>query len=193
MLFDKFKNRLDKYIYENISFRITTVVLSIMIMYLVYVIISRTDSQKVVFMPPKIVNQEFWIAGNQVSKQYLHEMGQFVSFNLLNITRENANNNIENILTLVDPNFYQQLKTNLLMQTDYITANSISRTFFVSSIDADTKGLIKVHGVIKDIISDKVVRSENIILSINYMIEHGRFFINGINIENPNQQRNKDK
>lgn len=193
MLFDKFKNRLDKYIYENISFRIITVVLSIMIMYLVYVIISRTDSQKVVFMPPKIVNQEFWIAGNQVSKQYLHEMGQFVSFNLLNITRENANNNIENILTLVDPNFYQQLKTNLLMQTDYITANSISRTFFVSSIDADTKGLIKVHGVIKDIISDKVVRSENIILSINYMIEHGRFFINGINIENPNQQRNKDK
>ncbi|EAI8358523.1 conjugal transfer protein TraE, partial [Campylobacter coli] len=181
----------DKYIFENITFRIVTLILSFVILVLIWVILARTDSQKVVFMPPKIVNQEFWIAGNQVSKGYLHEMGQFISFNLLNITKENARNNIDNLLTLVDPKFYQEVKTKLLEQMNYIIDNAISRTFFVSAIDADTKGQIKVFGVVKDIISDKVVRSSQSVLKINYIIEQGRFILNDLSIEE--EKNNKEK
>lgn len=141
---------------------------------------ARTDSQKVVFVPPKIVNQEFWIAGNEVSKTYLHEMGQFITFNLLNVTKSNANNNIENILTLVDPKFYDEVKSKLLEQARYIIENSISRTFFVTSINADTKGIIRVYGVIKDIIENKVVRSENTEFEIKYDIILGRFFLTDV-------------
>ncbi|EKQ0670951.1 conjugal transfer protein TraE [Campylobacter jejuni] len=191
MLFDKYKNQMDKYIFENITFRIVTLLLSFVILVLIWVILARTDSQKVVFMPPKIVNQEFWIAGNQVSKGYLHEMGQFISFNLLNITKENARNNIDNLLTLVDPKFYQEVKTKLLEQMNYIIDNAISRTFFVSAINADTKGQIKVFGVVKDIISDKVVRSSQSVLKINYIIEQGRFILNDLSIEE--EKNNKEK
>ncbi|EGP7935182.1 conjugal transfer protein TraE [Campylobacter jejuni] len=191
MLFDKYKNQMDKYIFENITFRIVTLILSFVILVLIWVILARTDSQKVVFMPPKIVNQEFWIAGNQVSKGYLHEMGQFISFNLLNIAKENARNNIDNLLTLVDPKFYQEVKTKLLEQMNYIIDNAISRTFFVSAIDADTKGQIKVFGVVKDIISDKVVRSSQSVLKINYIIEQGRFILNDLSIEE--EKNNKEK
>ncbi|EJC1873809.1 conjugal transfer protein TraE [Campylobacter jejuni] len=191
MLFDKYKNQMDKYIFENITFRIVTLILSFVILVLIWVILARTDSQKVVFMPPKIVNQEFWIAGNQVSKGYLYEMGQFISFNLLNITKENARNNIDNLLTLVDPKFYQEVKTKLLEQMNYIIDNAISRTFFVSAIDADTKGQIKVFGVVKDIISDKVVRSSQSVLKINYIIEQGRFILNDLSIEE--EKNNKEK
>ncbi|EMQ8423653.1 conjugal transfer protein TraE [Campylobacter coli] len=191
MLFDKYKNQMDKYIFENITFRIVTLILSFVILVLIWVILARTDSQKVVFMPPKIVNQEFWIAGNQVSKGYLHEMGQFISFNLLNITKENARNNIDNLLTLVDPKFYQEVKTKLLEQMNYIIDNAISRTFFVSAIDADTKGQIKVFGVVKDIVSDKVVRSSQSVLKINYIIEQGRFILNDLSIEE--EKNNKEK
>lgn len=191
MLFDKYKNQMDKYIFENITFRIVTLILSFVILVLIWVILARTDSQKVVFMPPKIVNQEFWIAGNQVSKGYLHEMGQFISFNLLNITKENARNNIDNLFTLVDPKFYQEVKTNFLEQMNYIIDNAISRTFFVSAIDADTKGQIKVFGVVKDIISDKVVRSSQSVLKINYIIEQGRFILNDLSIEE--EKNNKEK
>ncbi|EAH9555030.1 TraE/TraK family type IV conjugative transfer system protein [Campylobacter coli] len=191
MLFDKYKNQMDKYIFENITFRIVTLILSFVILVLIWVILARTDSQKVVFMPPKIVNREFWIAGNQVSKGYLHEMGQFISFNLLNITKENARNNIDNLLTLVDPKFYQEVKTKLLEQMNYIIDNAISRTFFVSAIDADTKGQIKVFGVVKDIISDKVVRSSQSVLKINYIIEQGRFILNDLSIEE--EKNNKEK
>lgn len=193
MLFDKYKNKMDKYLLENITFRTVTLILSLLIVFLVWIIVSRTDSQKVVFMPPKIINQEFWIAGNEVSKTYLHEMGQFVSFNLLNITKENANNNIENLLTLVDSKFYNEIKIKLLEQTNYIIDNAISRTFFVSSIDADTKGLIKVFGVVKDIIGDKVVRSSQSIVNIHYEINQGRFVLNDILIEEGKNDKTKDK
>lgn len=193
MLFDKYKNKMDKYLLENITFRTVTLILSLLIVFLIWIIVSRTDSQKVVFMPPKIINQEFWIAGNEVSKTYLHEMGQFVSFNLLNITKENANNNIENLLTLVDSKFYNEVKIKLLEQTNYIIDNAISRTFFVSSIDADTKGLIKVFGVVKDIIGDKVVRSSQSIVNIHYEINQGRFVLNDILIEEGKNDKTKDK
>lgn len=192
MLFDKYKNKMDKYLLENITFRTVTLILSLLILFLVWIIVSRTDSQKVVFMPPKIINQEFWIAGNEVSKTYLHEMGQFISFNLLNITKENAHNNIENILTLVDSRFYQEVKVKLLEQSNYIIDNAISRTFFVSAIDADTKGLIKVFGVVKDIIGDKVVQSNQNILSINYSINQGRFIIDNISIEEEKKNAEKE-
>ncbi|TNH35035.1 TraE/TraK family type IV conjugative transfer system protein [Campylobacter helveticus] len=193
MLFDKYKNKMDKYLLENITFRTVTLILSLLIVFLVWIIVSRTDSQKVVFMPPKIINQEFWIAGNEVSKTYLHEMGQFVSFNLLNITKENANNNIENLLTLVDSKFYNEVKIKLLEQTNYIIDNAISRTFFVSAIDADTKGLIKVFGVVKDIIGDKVVRSSQSIVNIHYEINQGRFVLNDVLIEEGKNDKTKDK
>lgn len=180
MLFDKYKNKMDKYLYENITFRTISIALSIVIIFLVYIIVARTDSQKVVFVPPKIVNQEFWIAGNEVSKTYLHEMGQFITFNLLNVTKSNIQNNIDNILTLVEPKYYNEVRGKLLEQARYITENSISRTFFVSAIDADTKGTIKVYGVVKDIIKDKVIRSEITEYDIKYDIVLGRFFLNDV-------------
>lgn len=192
MLWEKYKNKMDRYIFENITFRVTTIVLSFVVLLLVWIIIARTASERVVFMPPKVINQEFWIAGDEVSKGYLHEMGQFVSFNLMNITKNNAKNNIENLLTLVDSRFYQQIKLKLNEQMNYIIDNEISRTFFVSGIDADTRGLIKVFGVVKDIISDKVVRSNQSTLNIQYEINQGRFIINDINIEEDKKGKTKE-
>jgi len=175
-----FKNKLDKYIFENITFRFTTTALVLLIMYLIWIIVSRTDSQKIVFMPPKMVAQEFWITGNEVSKSYLHEMAQFVTFNLLNITKHNASSNVDNIMPLIDPAYYNQVKTELTAQNEYVIANSISRTFFLSAVDADTKGTIIVQGVMKDIIGDKVVNSKPYLVNIGYKIEQGRFWINAI-------------
>ena len=171
MLEKFYKNKLDRYIFENITFRIITIALLMIIIYLVWILSTRINEQKIVFMPPKVITQEMWVKGNEVSKSYLQDMGQFIASNLLNITKDNAKNNVDNIIELI-------------AQTEYIINNSISRTFFVSSVNADTKGLIKVMGVIKDIIGDKVVNSENYIVEIGYKMEQGRFWINSIDSKN---------
>ena len=182
-MFQKFyKNSLDKYIFENITFRFITTILILLIVYLVWVLSTRINAQKVVFMPPKVITQEMWVTGSEVSKSYLEEMGQFVAFNLLNITKHNANSNIDNIMPLIEAQYYNQVKGELIAQTEYIINNSISRTFFVSLIDANTKGKIVVDGVIKDIVGDKVVTSKNTLVNIGYKIAQGRFWINSIEV-----------
>jgi len=187
MLFDKFKFKMDKYIYENWTFRIVTIILLGVIIFQSYLISSRMDNQKVVFMPPKIINQEFWVTGNQVSKSYLNEMAQFIIFNLMNITKETAKNNIDNLLILVSPDYYYEVKSKLIEQMNYITDNAISRVFFPSTVNADHKGIIKVTGVMKDIISDKIMKSEQVIVRIDYQIKQGRFWIYDIKITKDNK------
>ncbi|MDD3476969.1 MAG: TraE/TraK family type IV conjugative transfer system protein [Sulfurimonas sp.] len=182
MLFDKFKFKMDKYIYENWTFRIVTIVLLGVIIFQSYLISSRMDNQKVVFMPPKVVNQEFWVTGNEVSKSYLNEMAQFTVFNLMNVTKETAKHNIDNLLVLVSPDYYYEVKANLIEQMNYITDNAISRVFFPSVVNVDQKGLIKVTGVMKDIISDKIMKSEQAVVRIEYQIKQGRFWIYDIKI-----------
>lgn len=184
MLEKFYKNKLDRYIFENITFRIITIALLMIIIYLVWILSTRINEQKIVFMPPKVITQEMWVKGNEVSKSYLQDMGQFIASNLLNITKDNAKNNVDNIMHLIEPQFYNKVRAELIAQTEYIINNSISRTFFVSSVNADTKGLIKVMGVIKDIIGDKVVSSENYIVEIGYKMEQGRFWINSIDSKN---------
>ena len=184
MLEKFYKNKLHRYIFENITFRIITIALLMIIIYLVWILSTRINEQKIVFMPPKVITQEMWVKGNEVSKSYLQDMGQFIASNLLNITKDNAKNNVDNIMHLIEPQFYNKVRAELIAQTEYIINNSISRTFFVSSVNADTKGLIKVMGVIKDIIGDKVVNSENYIVEIGYKMEQGRFWINSIDSKN---------
>ena len=184
MLEKFYKNKLDRYIFENITFRIITIALLMIIIYLVWILSTRINEQKIVFMPPKVITQEMWVKGNEVSKSYLQDMGQFIASNLLNITKDNAKNNVDNIMHLIEPQFYNKVRAELIAQTEYIINNSISRTFFVSSVNSDTKGLIKVMGVIKDIIGDKVVNSENYIVEIGYKMEQGRFWINSIDSKN---------
>ncbi len=184
MLFDKYKNKNDRFVYENTTLRFACLILAGLIVFLIWTIVARTDTERTVFLPPKIANQEFWVAGNEVSKTYLHEMGQFVSFNLLNITKENSTNNMENVLTLVAPEFYSIVKASLLEQTYYILDSGISRTFFVTGINADKKGLIVVNGIIKDILGDRVANSFKAEVNIGYKIMQGRFFIDEIGIKN---------
>ena len=90
-MFQKFyKNNLDKYIFENITFRFITTISYFVDCVFSLVLSTRINAQKVVFMPPKVITQEMWVTGSEVSKSYLEEMGQFVAFNLLNITKHNA-------------------------------------------------------------------------------------------------------
>ena len=88
MLEKFYKNKLDRYIFENITFRIITIALLMIIIYLVWILSTRINEQKIVFMPPKVITQEMWVKGNEVSKSYLQDMGQFIASNLLNITKK---------------------------------------------------------------------------------------------------------
>lgn len=183
MLWDKFKYKLDKYIYENWTFRIVTLVLLGIIVFQQYMMSSKLNSQRTVFVPPTVSMKEFWVMGDQISKEGLEDTGKFVAYNIFNVTKEIAPKNIDNIMALVPPEYYYEVKTSLIEQMEYVTSNGIARSFYPSMIDAKEKGLIKISGVLKDTISDKVVNSKRMVFEIQYQIVQGRFWLHGWNID----------
>ena len=176
MLWDKYKFKLDKYIFENWTFRIVTLILAGVIVFEGYLITEKVNSERVIVLPPKI-SKPFWVAGNKISKGYLENMGSFIAFYLYDISPDTAKNSIDNILVYVEPQYYGIVKKILYKQIDYITANDISRVFYPSSINVDTPGQIKVIGILKDIIGNKIVNQKQIELDIGYEIKQGRFWI----------------
>jgi conjugal transfer pilus assembly protein TraE len=179
MLWNKYKFKMDKYVFENWTFRIITLILSGVIIFEGYLISEKVNNQKVVILPPKM-SKPFWVAGNQVSKAYLEQMGQFIAFYLFNINANTAKISIENILPFVEPKYYGEIKKVLYEQVAYIEDNDISRVFYPSVVKVDKKGELKVIGILKDLISNKVVSTRQVKLNIKYKIKQGRFWITSI-------------
>jgi len=176
MLWKKYKFKLDRYIYENWTFRIVTLVLAGIIVFEGYLLSEKVNNERVVVLPPKI-SKPFWVAGNKISKSYLEQMGQFVAFYLFDVDKNTAKISVENILTYVEPEFYHIVKKMLYEQVKYITENDISRVIYISKINTNKKGKIEVIGILKDIIGSKVVNTRQVILDIGYKIKQGRFWI----------------
>jgi conjugal transfer pilus assembly protein TraE len=185
MLWDKYKFKLDKFIFENWTFRITTLILSGVIIFEGYLIANKIDNQKVIVLPPK-VTKPFWVSGNLVSKSYLEQMGQFIAFFLFDVTKDTAKISVENILPYVEPQYYGLVRKMLYKQIKYIIDNDISRVFYPSAVDVKNKGLIRVIGILKDMIEDNVVSQKQVELDIRYKIKHGRFWITSIVVKENN-------
>ena len=104
-------------------------------------------------------------------------IGNFIAQNMLNISYNNANLIVSNILPLVHSNTYKDVRLELKKMVNYIISNDIARSFFISKIDITQKDKIIVHGSITDFITSKVLRNKDVSLEIDYTVKYGQFFI----------------
>lgn len=184
----KYRSMLDRFKKENKTIKFIIICLLLIIAYQSHLIISKSSSERIVFLPPKVINKEISIAGDNLSKEYLEEVASFITYNLFNTTTEQANNNALNILALVDSSAYYQTKQKLQEQYDYIKLNNISRTFFINKINL-SRNHIQVEGILKSFIGNKVASHERSLLDIDYRVENGRFYITNLNATY--EERNK--
>lgn len=183
MDFLKFKSIKDNLLKENILLKSVIVVEGVLIASLAFTLISNSNSQRTVFLPPQATYQEFWVSGDQVSKSYLENVSSFVAYNLLNISPDNANSLLSNLLPLVDSDSYYKVKEELTKMHNHILSNQISRTFYAGTVQIVGNNKLILGGVIKDAISQKIVKSENVNLVIEYKIKFGRFYITNLGLE----------
>lgn len=174
------KNKLDRFEMENVTSRIIIAALTLIVVWQQFILSSRVTGQRTVFMPPKVMSQEFWVAGDQVSSSYLEMMTQFIIFNLFNVTPENAKSNGDNLLALVEPDFHNAVDSVVKTQLSYLIENQISRSFYIGKIDSKKPGVLIVEGMMKEQVSDKTVSKETVVVTISYGINQGRFWLRGI-------------
>lgn len=196
MDFKLFNNYKDNILSQNAILKFSVVLMTVSNIYLVTQLVNNSNSQKTVFLPPQNTYKEFWVSGDVVSESYKQMIGNFIAQNMLNISYNNANLIVSNILPLVHSNTYKDVRLELKKMVNYIISNDISRSFFISKIDTTQKDKIIVHGSITDFITSKVLRNKDVSLEIDYTVKYGQFFIvnlklNGL-VELDGTKDNKD-
>lgn len=185
MEFNKFVNIKDGFIKENMLLKTVIGIEAILIVVLTYTVISKTDSQKTVFLPPQNTYKEFWVSGDQVSQSYLETVGTFIAYNLLNVTKDNANQLISNILPMIESSNYYEVKKELQKTHNYIVSNQLSRSFFSSGVrvDPEVPNRMIVEGILNDSISTKIIKNRKVKLFIDYEIKFGLFKIINLSLK----------
>ena len=177
MDFKLYRNFKDIILSQNGLLKLSVISMTIMNIYLVTQLVNNSNSQRTVFLPPQNTYKEFWVSGDVVSESYKHMIGNFISNNMLNISFNNANLIVSNILPLVHSSTYKDVRLELKKMVNYIISNDISRSFFISKIDITQKDKIIVHGSITDFITSKVLRNKDVSLEIDYTVKYGQFYI----------------
>ena len=177
MDFKIFKNYKDNILSQNVILKLSVVLMTVSNIYLASQLVNNSNSHKTVFLPPQNTYKEFWVSGDVVSESYKQMIGNFIAQNMLNISYNNANLIVSNILPLVHSNTYKDVRLELKKMVNYIISNDIARSFFISKIDITQKDKIIVHGSITDFITSKVLRNKDVSLEIDYTVKYGQFFI----------------
>ena len=177
MNFQIFKNYKDNILSQNAILKLSVALMTVSNIYLVTQLVNNSNSQRTVFLPPQNTYKEFCVSGDVVSESYKQMIGNFIAQNMLNISFNNANLIVSNILPLVYSSTYKDVRLELKKMVNYIISNDISRSFFISKIDITQKDKIIVHGSITDFITSKVLRNKDVSLEIDYTVKYGQFFI----------------
>lgn len=135
----------------------------------ILIIALALKSERTILMP--IENRKpMHFQGNQVSKEYLEELGLYFSKLLLDITPSSFPHNHEQILKYVAPEAYGELKKQLMRDGEQYTKLQLSTHFYPTQITIHPKILeVEVKGLLTSYIAGNKVKEsqENIKLKFN--------------------------
>lgn len=133
--------------------------------------------ERIILVPPSI-DKTFWVSASHVSPEYLSEMSLFFSNLRFNITPTNATTQRELLLRYVQPNKYEELKTELLSEADYLVKEHISTAFFPVNVIVDSKKLVgRVTGDLQSTIGDSQLPAKRVTYQIAFNYNAGRLFV----------------
>jgi conjugal transfer pilus assembly protein TraE len=183
MNFKLYNNIKDSTLAQNGILKFSVLLLALSNVYLVHQLTTNSNSARTVFLPPQNSYKEFWVSGDVISDSYKKMIGNFISQNMLNISYNNAELIVGNIIPLVHSSTYKEVRLELKKMVNYIISNDISRSFFISNIDTTQNEKIIVHGSITDFITSKVLRNKDVSLEIDYTVKFGQFFIVNLKLD----------
>ncbi len=133
--------------------------------------------ERIVVVPP-VIEKPLWVTSSQVSPEYLSDMTLYFVSLRLNVTTSNATSQRDTLLRFVAPEHYQDIKTELLLETERLKKNHITTAFFPTNIEVNTNKLLaKVTGDMHTTVGDVHLPSKPISYQISYRYQHGRLIV----------------
>ncbi len=118
-----------------------------------------SKSERTLFVPPQI-KRPFWVQGKEFSKEYLEEMGVYLSKLLLDLTPSTFSYNHETLLQYATPESYGSLKSQLLKDGQHYTSLQLSTHFYAAQVIANPQTYeVEVKGTLTNYVSGKQINS----------------------------------
>jgi conjugal transfer pilus assembly protein TraE len=124
--------------------------------------------EQVVLVPPRITKQ-LWVQGNQVSKEYLTEMGAYISKLFLDLSPATISYNHGTLLTYATPEAYGQLKKQFLKEADEYTKLQLSTHFKPIEILSNPESLeVTIKGSMSSYVAGKHIKDSQEVVVIRF-------------------------
>ena len=127
-------------------------------------------NERTILVPPHIT-KTLWVEGGTVSKEYLEEMGIYMSKLLLDLSPTSFVYNHGTILKYATPETYGVLKKQLMGDGEHYTKLQLSTHFKPIEVKADPSKLqVKVKGNLTSYVAGREIRSSLEILSLQFSL-----------------------
>jgi conjugal transfer pilus assembly protein TraE len=142
--------------------------------------LTRGNTHRETLVPPTI-HQSFWVENDQVSKEYLVEMGVFMTQLYFDVTPQNVDFNHRAIKKYIDPRFYGTLETEAGAYAQRIKADNASTFMAIATVVPDeAKQRIAVQGILNTYLGDSRTSQVNKTYVFEFGQRGGRVLLTGM-------------
>ena len=151
---------------ERNAWRGVTLVLSVSLVFLGISVIFKREKTILVPCP---LTKSFWIQGDDVSKEYLEEMGVYMSKLLLDLSPGNVVHNHKALLRYASPEAYGRLKKQFLKEEEDYSSLQLSTHFKPTSVTANPQTLeVEIKGILTSYVASKEIKSSQETISLKF-------------------------
>ena len=142
--------------------------------------------ERVVIVPPAI-HKTFWVEADQVSPEYLEQMGYFLLQLTLDVTPQSVDQQAKLLLQYATPSAYGELNTSLLAAAERLKRDGAATVFSAQDLSVDARRFkVGVRGQLTTFIGDRRVSDVTKGYAIEFLCSGGRVFLKSFRETNPN-------
>lgn len=163
-----YKDTLAKLLSERNAWRRASVLLVLSTFILGCALLQKRE--KTILVPPTL-HKSFWVHGDEVSREYLEEMGVYLAKLLLDLSPSTIHHTHAVLLRYATPEAYGALKAQFVREEENAGSLQLSTHFKPSSVLANPTTLtVEVKGILTSYVAGKEIKtsSETLILTFNH-------------------------
>lgn len=150
--------------------------------------INMANSERTIIVPPTI-DKSFWVERDNVSREYLEQMGLFIAQLELTVSPVSHKYQSEMLLRHVHPSVYGQLQASLGAAGEALRRDNVATWFSPRStlVDAKNKRMV-IAGELITYVGDKVASKENKNYLIEFVYADAKLYLKTFTETKPNEQ-----
>jgi len=178
----KFFSLFDKLVEENRILKLVVLSLTALNFVLALMYIRATNKVKVVVVPPEI-RKEFWMVGNEVSREYLEQVFYYVTSSLLNVSPETVDESLSRIYVFLttDPDLLEKIRLAFREYALAVKKNKVYQSFYPMTMEVKGNTVI-VKGILRKTVGVGSVKEESREVKYKFTVRNSRLFIEGIEL-----------